>query len=178
MTQVYGRDSRYYRTAEVSRLDAAGRLLLVDDVRRARRIPGTFRHTLTANDRLDHLAQRYYGKPRSWWLIADANPEFVSPLTLLGQEPIVTFDLDVELLPGGHFSTVLRALRDLAGVEDVLLRGEPGAGRATLTVRLNRATQPPTTLLAVVCPLAAHVGIPRPVSRLGRTIVIPPPEPS
>lgn len=32
-------------------------------------------HTLKATDRLDTLAQHYYGDTRKWWRILDANPE-------------------------------------------------------------------------------------------------------
>jgi nucleoid-associated protein YgaU len=32
-------------------------------------------HQVTASDRLDLLAQQFYGDPRMWWQIADANPE-------------------------------------------------------------------------------------------------------
>ena len=34
----------------------------------------------TQGDRLDQLAYTYYGQPRKWWRICDANPEFLSPL--------------------------------------------------------------------------------------------------
>lgn len=32
-------------------------------------------HLLTVNDRLDRLANQYYGDPTRWWQIANANPE-------------------------------------------------------------------------------------------------------
>lgn len=32
-------------------------------------------HMLTDNDRLDNLANQYYGDPTQWWVIANANPE-------------------------------------------------------------------------------------------------------
>ncbi|NLU68210.1 hypothetical protein [Streptomyces sp. HNM0574] len=31
-------------------------------------------HTVSAGERPDHLAQRYFGDPGQWWRIADANP--------------------------------------------------------------------------------------------------------
>jgi hypothetical protein len=39
-------------------------------------------HQLTSADRLDLLATQYYGDPRMWWHIADANPEVLSWETL------------------------------------------------------------------------------------------------
>jgi hypothetical protein len=38
---------------------------------------GVVEHTLAAGDRLDALAQHYYGDPRRWWRILDANPTLV-----------------------------------------------------------------------------------------------------
>ncbi|RKT89243.1 hypothetical protein SAMN05421805_13517 [Saccharopolyspora antimicrobica] len=31
-------------------------------------------HVVSAGERPDHLAQRYFGDPGQWWRIADANP--------------------------------------------------------------------------------------------------------
>lgn len=38
---------------------------------------GVIEHALCSWDRLDHLAQHYYGDPRKWWRILDANPDIV-----------------------------------------------------------------------------------------------------
>ena len=40
-------------------------------------------HQLEVNDRLDSLAQSYYGDPRLWWVIAQANPEVFFPADLV-----------------------------------------------------------------------------------------------
>jgi phage tail protein X len=34
-------------------------------------------HMLTVRDRMDVLANRYFGDPTLWWQIADANPEIL-----------------------------------------------------------------------------------------------------
>ncbi|MDX3260701.1 tail protein X [Streptomyces sp. MI02-2A] len=34
-------------------------------------------HQLTSADRIDLLAQQFYGDPELWWHIADANPEIL-----------------------------------------------------------------------------------------------------
>jgi nucleoid-associated protein YgaU len=35
-------------------------------------------HQVTASDRIDLLAEHYYGDPLLWWSIADANPEVMT----------------------------------------------------------------------------------------------------
>ncbi len=177
---MYGRDSRYYRIGVVTRVDHAGRALVVDELRRRRLADGTFRHTISATDRLDHLSQRYYGKPRRWWLIADANPEFASPLALLGDEPINVVEIGIALPDGIAWSAVMSTLRGLAGVEDIALRSDrsDGAQRSgVLTVRFNRATIDAAKVhaeaLRAVGARAVTAG-PVPVTRIGRQIVIPP----
>lgn len=34
-------------------------------------------HQYTDTDRLDNLANQYYGDPTQWWQIANANPEWI-----------------------------------------------------------------------------------------------------
>lgn len=34
-------------------------------------------HMVTTLDRLDNLANQYYGDPTQWWIIASANPDTV-----------------------------------------------------------------------------------------------------
>lgn len=41
--------------------------------------PGHVLHVVVAGDRLDRLAQHYYGDPRLWWAIAQANPDIAMP---------------------------------------------------------------------------------------------------
>lgn len=40
-------------------------------------------HMLTDTDRLDKLANSYYGDPTQWWRIANANPELDPDWTVL-----------------------------------------------------------------------------------------------
>jgi hypothetical protein len=37
----------------------------------------SYKHTWIEGDRLDILANRYYGDPQHWWFILDANPRFM-----------------------------------------------------------------------------------------------------
>ena len=44
---------------------------------------GYVEHQLQPGDRLDTLAQAYYGDPRLWWAIAQANPDAFFPADLV-----------------------------------------------------------------------------------------------
>lgn len=164
MSEPYGRGSRYRRVPTVTRTDRTGRTVQADAIRERPVAPGTFVHTVCDGDRLDHLAQRYYGKPHMWWPIADANPEFASPLALLGLDPITRARVRGAVTPAA-----LTTLRMLAGVEDVALddRNEP----SSLVVTYNRATVGPQELAR-----AAGVTLPDvlPVGHAGTPIVVPP----
>ena len=48
-------------------------------------VTGTFRHVLADGDRVDQLADRYYGDPMAWWQICDANSDFLSPWDFSGK---------------------------------------------------------------------------------------------
>jgi len=45
-------------------------------------------------DRLDLLAYKFYRNPRKWWLIADANPDCMSPEALLAPGRILNIPRD------------------------------------------------------------------------------------
>jgi nucleoid-associated protein YgaU len=45
--------------------------------------PGVARHTVSDGERLDHLADRYYGNPQRYWLLLDANADELNPFHLL-----------------------------------------------------------------------------------------------
>jgi hypothetical protein len=176
MNPAYGRDSRYRSVPVITRVGPDGHPLQVDDLRPRPPTPGTFRHTLADDDRLDHLGQRYYGAPRAWWRIADANPEFLSPLALIGQEAITGLRLtlpDGELVP---LWTVVAALRGLAGVDDIAVAPPTDPGRTTVTVHFNRATTTADKLQNAVLALgvASMSLMAQPVSQLGKPIVVPP----
>jgi nucleoid-associated protein YgaU len=75
--------SRYLRVADctVEAPDGSSRTL------KATREPLPTEVALTyqvkEGDRLDLLAWKFYRNPRKWWLIADANPDCMSPEELL-----------------------------------------------------------------------------------------------
>lgn len=172
MSAGYGRGSRYREVAVVRRIDHEGRVLQVDDLRLRRPLPGTFRHNVEAGDRLDHLAERYYGDPGRWWPIADANPDFTSPLALLGHDPVTTVRLvlarGADARPLGE---LLAALRSHAGVEDVRYGADDPE---SVTVRFNRATTGADALVALLARLHVGTGTPEVLGRVGRPLVVPP----
>jgi nucleoid-associated protein YgaU len=75
--------SRYARTPVVAAADATGREPRVLARRVAPPAPAALEHTVTDGERLDHLAERFYGEPTRYWLILDANPEVLNPFHLL-----------------------------------------------------------------------------------------------
>jgi nucleoid-associated protein YgaU len=75
--------SRYARTEVVAVLDARGETARALGLRRIPPTPGVVEHTVVEGERLDHLAQRFYGDPLKSWLILDANPEELNPFLLL-----------------------------------------------------------------------------------------------
>ena len=70
--------------------DASGRVLPAKGARPLPEVTGTFTHTVNSGDRLDELAFTYYRRPLDYWHICDANPSFLSPLALVGAEPVGT----------------------------------------------------------------------------------------
>jgi phage tail protein X len=117
---MFSRVSRYRDLPDVVTLDARGRAVRSRSLRLLPTAEGVLAHTVEEGDRLDHLAGRYYGQPRSWWRIADANPGFLSPDDLLGAGPrsTVVVPLEWEGPAPPPWSRLLRALRDTPGVED------------------------------------------------------------
>jgi nucleoid-associated protein YgaU len=75
--------SRYARTPVVAPEAADGVARRVLAPRTPPPTPGVFEHVVVAGERLDHLAARFYGDPRRYWLILDANPEELDPFRLL-----------------------------------------------------------------------------------------------
>jgi len=121
---MFSKTSRYRKLPDVLAVDAAGRELPSRSFRLLPEVSGQFLHTIADADRLDQLANTYYQQPQKWWRICDANPEYLSPLALLGKEPIVSarFPLsftDTERKP--RWAELLGEVATLVGVEDVWL---------------------------------------------------------
>jgi hypothetical protein len=111
--------SRYRDVPLVVVPDAQGRLLASRDLRLLPDVTGTFTHTVVQGDRLDRLATAYYRQPLVWWHICDANPDVLSPLALVGAEPVATLTFPVTISGVPDWADLLAALADAPGVEDV-----------------------------------------------------------
>ncbi len=117
---MFSKTSRYSAVPDITVPDSRGRVLPAKDIRLLPAVTGTFRHLVSQGDRLDQLANTYYGQPLDWWHISDANPGILSPLALLGDEPVTTTRLPVTAAGGTpSWAGLLRGLGALAGVERV-----------------------------------------------------------
>jgi hypothetical protein len=83
-------DSRYRRSKVVTAMNRAGQPIKTVELRLPPRTDGIFQHTVAEGERIDSLAHKFYREPRKWWRIADANPDFPTPDSLLGQSPVVS----------------------------------------------------------------------------------------
>ena len=194
------RHSRYRASAVLPAPDARGRVSASTDLRALPATPGRFRHVVSEGERLDQLAYKYYEEPLLWWHICDANPEFLSPLALLGQEPVVATRFPLRGSPGGNspdWSKLIHALSGLVGVEDVAVEETieylttfepveiaPHAVRKvpiaqervkqTILVTYNNRATAAETLIEAIRAAGLEIGPPVGVGQLGRQIVIPP----
>ncbi len=146
---MFSTGSRYRKVPDVAVPDASGRVLPAKGARPLPEVTGRFTHTVVSGDRLDQLAFTYYGRPLDYWHICDANPSFLSPLDLLGTEPVGTALFSVTKPDSDPpWSTLLAALNGTVGVERVtveetvtLLREVQTVERAT--GRRSRGAPPP-----------------------------------
>jgi hypothetical protein len=96
---MFARNSRYRRLPTASTVDARERWMSSVGSRPLATTEGVLAHMLAEGERLDGLAQQYYEEPRLWWRVCDANPAFLSPLGLIGAEPLVTARFPLTLKP-------------------------------------------------------------------------------
>ena len=75
--------SRYADVPVIAPVGVDGLRRRVLATRPTPRTPGVLDHVVMEEERLDQLASRFYGDPRKYWLILDANPEELNPLGLL-----------------------------------------------------------------------------------------------
>jgi hypothetical protein len=72
---VIFKGSRYEKVGTYQVTDANGQTVSALKIRFIPPTPAGFRHTFTADERLDLLAYQFYRNPEKFWLIADANTE-------------------------------------------------------------------------------------------------------
>ncbi|WP_435592817.1 hypothetical protein [Nocardia sp. bgisy118] len=158
--------------------DAAGRVFPAKAIRPLPEVAGRLYHTVQAGDRLDQLAFTYYGRPLDYWRICDANPEFLSPVALIGMEPIGTTEFPVKAAVADlPWARLLAALADTVGVEGVRLvtDGTSLRGQRTVAVTHNRATIDVPLLAKVIDKAGFEPGPSVRRGRLGQPIAIPAP---
>jgi hypothetical protein len=191
---VFSRISRYRSLPDVVVEDARGRTLASKALRLLPDVSGTFRHTVEEGERLDHLAFKYYRQPRKWWRVCDANPEFLSPLDLVGRGSIVTvrFTCATPTSTQPPWSAVAAALGAEEGVEsflfvdDVRLTPEPQtiAGQQltihverhefAVVVAYNERVVAATELAALLGAAGFPPAQPVVLGQVGRLITVPP----
>ena len=117
---MFSTGSRYRKVPDVAVPDASGRVLPAKGARPLPEVTGTFTHTVNSGDRLDQLAFTYYRRPLDYWHICDANPSFLSPLALVGAEPVGTTVFPVTAPQHDPpWVMLLAALNGTVGVERV-----------------------------------------------------------
>jgi hypothetical protein len=169
---MFFKGSRYKTLENVVIGDKSGHSFESKSLRIMPEVVGTFEHVIEEVDRLDHLAYKYFKKPVNWWHICDANPDFLSPLALLGKDPIVTagFAITYDNPGPAPLYKILVSLNQLPGVRDVSILDEG----QTVTVIYNRATVDAETLIIKMKDDGFTAADPVMVGRLGKKIIIPP----
>lgn len=193
---MFSKISRYRKSDDVVVEDRSGRLTASKALRRIPGTGGQFVHTVEENDRLDHLAYKYYGQPGKWWRIADANPEFPFPPAALGKNTVATEHFPLAIDSEGEepvWGEVLASLDALVGVEhsrvikeEVALveRAETlgsetvtvlvGRYRYTVVVRYNERNLESGEVATRLTSFGLTVGPHERTGRIGKTLVIPP----
>lgn len=172
---MFSKISRYKKLNDVVTTDARDRSLESKSMRMLPEVSGTFLHTLEEVDRLDHLAFKYYKQPRKWWRICDANPQFMSPRTLLGKEPIVTTRFPVTYNSNDEkdqppWYKIIKRLSQIPGVQDVFIEESGEAVRITY----NSLNSSAAKLMEILEHEGFNVGEPVNIGRIGKKIIIPP----
>lgn len=192
---MFSKLSRYRKLPNIVATNAQGRAVAAKSLRLLPAVSGTFRHTLEAGDRLDHLAYRYYKQSTKWWRICDANPEFLSPLALLGKDPIAVTRFPLTLPDEGGqppWAELRRQLSGLVGVERLHIEervrlvpeiqtidGETITVHVehferSLTVVYNRMNVSTQELADTIVAVGFAVSPGQNVGRVGKEITIPP----
>ena len=172
MSPLYSPTSRYRRVSDVATVDERGRATTSRDFRPLPDQPGTFLHVVSDTDRLDHLAFKYYDQPRDWWRILDANPQFVDPESLLGDDRFAEIVLPLYWSgPEPRWSELQAALLATPGIAAALVGSEtmpiptvtvtdgPVAFTipAAMVVQLNNSVQTQDVGAALAAALAANL---------------------
>lgn len=163
--------SRYKDLPEISATDAEGQTAGSKTLRWIPDTPGTFLHTLNQTDRLDLLAYKYYGNPKKWWLICDANPDFALPTDLLGRNPVIQEIFILEPPEGDNkWPILIRALKKLRGMREI----QADIFEASLHVTYNRKELDREEITNDITDQGFTVKTISKKERIGQKITIPP----
>lgn len=126
--------SRYRLVPDIAAPNRSGRVVAGKDARPLPDVAGVLTHTVEAGDRLDQLAFTFYGQPLNYWRICDANPDFLSPLAMLGKESVATarFALAAPAEPPPWAALIATltgtvGVREVTVLEDIELVRTPGS---------------------------------------------------
>lgn len=168
---MFFKGSRYKDLPEISTADAEGQTVRSKTLRWIPDTPGTFSHTVKQTDRLDLLAYKYYGNPKKWWLICDANPDFALPTDLLDRNPVMQEIYTLELPDGeNRWSILIRDLKELRGMREV----QADIFEASLEVTYNRKELEREDIMDVITDQGFTVKTISKKERIGQKITIPP----
>lgn len=168
---MFFKGSRYKDLPEISVSDSDRQRIRSKTLRWIPETQGTFQHTVNQTDRLDLLAYKYYGDPKKWWLICDANPEFALPTDLLNRHPIVQEIFALEPLAGDNkWPLLISALKELRGVHEV----HTDASQTTLDVTYNYRELNHEDITNVITTRDFIVKSISRKKRIGQKITIPP----
>jgi nucleoid-associated protein YgaU len=85
--------SRYESVGVAQVNDASGKAISALRIRVIPTRPAGYLHTVTAGDRIDLLAYKYYSNPEKFWLIGDANSVIsAEDLIVPGQKVLIPPD--------------------------------------------------------------------------------------
>lgn len=200
---MFSKISRYRKLANIVTTDADGNRVESKDVRLSPEVSGIFSHTIEKNDRLDHLAYKYYKQPRKWWRICDANQDFMSPAALLGKNTIVTTRIPLNFVDHTAeppWAELQQGISQMVGVQDLqiieeqfLIEEEQLVNSTTVTVHVPRYTRAlkiihntmnvsSDSLVETITTILTNagfttnvgVGQPQAIVRTGKKIIIPP----
>jgi hypothetical protein len=173
---MLSRLSRYHGLPDVVDHDPRhlGRVVVGKDLRPVPDVDGTYEHTLADGDRLDQLAFTYYQQPRKWWRICDANPDFPSPLELVGRGPLRTLRLALGAPDDrSAWAELIGALRAEPGIDRFRFLADPLA----VEITYNRYVVGEEALIARVAAKGFRPTEPQTIGRAGKRITIPPDTP-
>lgn len=200
---MFSKISRYRKLQDIVTTDAEGHRIESKDLRMSPEVSGIFSHTIEENDRLDHLAYKYFKQPRKWWRICDANPEFMSPNALLGKDTITTTHIPLnftETTAEPPWAELHHGISQMVGVMDIkiveeqfLIEEEQVVNSTTVTVHVPRYTRALEIIhntinvssgslietITMILTTAGftndvEVGQPQAIGRTGKKIIIPP----